>query len=390
MSGRRDNGATADARFMARALALAGRGVGRTHPNPSVGAVFVRGGRIVGEGFTAPAGGPHAEMRALRQAGVRAQGADLYVTLEPCAHVGRTPPCLDALLPLRLRRVVVATPDPNPRVRGRSLRRLRASGVVVELGQGAEAAQAIMAGYRSHILRGRPLVTLKLATTLDGRIATRTGDSRWITGPAARRRTHELRDVHDAILVGAGTVRADDPVLTCRIPGGRNPVRVVMCGPTLDLPARARVLDVRAARTWVVTVVGADEARMARLRRRGVDVLVVPGRRGRVRTAAVLHALAARGITSVLVEGGATVAAAWLRDAVVDRVVWFLAPSLLGGDGTAAIAGLGIQRAAAALRLEGTVVEPVGDDFVVTASLRTAKARRPFASTWPPRYAPAR
>src|SRR5215470_13913973 len=226
-----------DARHMARALELARRGLGRTHPNPSVGAVLVRGGRVVGEGFTAPVGGPHAEVRALAQAGDRARGADLYVTLEPCAHFGRTPPCVSALLPLGLRRVVIATVDPNPRVRGRSIRRLRAGGVVVSVGTGADEANAIMAGYRSHVLRGRPLVTLKLAATLDGRIAARTGDARWITGPAARRRAHELRNVHDAILVGAGTVRADDPQLTCRLRGGRNPIRVVVCGPDLDLPA---------------------------------------------------------------------------------------------------------------------------------------------------------
>lgn len=374
-----------DARFMARAVALATRGLGTTHPNPSVGAVFVRNGRIVGEGRTAPVGGPHAEVQALRAAGARAHGADLYVTLEPCAHFGRTPPCVDALLDLGLRRVVVAVVDPNPKVRGRGLRRLRARGVRVTVGVGEADASSVLAGYRSHVLRGRPLVMLKLAATLDGRIAARTGDARWITGAAARRRAHELRAVHDAILVGAGTVRADDPELTCRIAGGRNPVRVVIAGPRLDLPPRAKIFDVDAAPTWVVTTADAAVPRALRLRRRGVAVIAVPGRRGAISASGLLRTLAARGITSVLVEGGSRVAADLLRAGLVDRVAWFVAPSVLGGDALPAVAELGIARAADALRLDDVAVARLGDDLVVTGSVRGASGARPFASTWPPR-----
>jgi diaminohydroxyphosphoribosylaminopyrimidine deaminase/5-amino-6-(5-phosphoribosylamino)uracil reductase len=370
---------------MGRALELARRGLGRTHPNPAVGAVLVRDGRIVGEGYTAPAGGPHAEVRALEQAGGRARGADLYVTLEPCAHFGRTPPCASTLVPLGLRRVVIAMVDPNPRVRGRGVRRLRAAGAKVTVGVGAQQASALLAGYRSHVLRGRPLVTLKLAATLDGRIAARGGDARWITGPEARRRAHELRDMHDAVLVGAGTVRADDPELTCRIPRGRNPVRVVVAGARLDLPPRSRVLDVGAAPTLVVVPAGADPTRAMRLRRRGVAVVAVPGRRGDLECAGLMRTLAARGITSVLVEGGARVAADLLRAGMVDRIVWFVAPSLLGGDGVAALGTLGIERAAGALRLTDVDVARLGDDVVVTASVAPARGRRPFASGWPPR-----
>jgi diaminohydroxyphosphoribosylaminopyrimidine deaminase/5-amino-6-(5-phosphoribosylamino)uracil reductase len=370
---------------MARAVELAARGLGRTHPNPSVGAVFVRGGRIVGEGRTAPVGGPHAEVEALRAAGERARGADLYVTLEPCAHVGRTPPCVGALLPLGLRRVVVGVVDPNPKVRGRSLRRLRAAGVRVTVGVGEAEALATLAGYRSHVLRGRPLVTLKLASSLDGRIAARGGDARWITGPAARRRAHELRDVHDAVLVGAGTVRADDPALTCRIRGGHDPVRVILAGPELHLPAHARVLDVATAPTWVVTTAGAPASRLRSLCARGVEVVSVPGRGGTVPAGGLLRALAARGITSILVEGGARVAADLLRAGLVDRVVWFLAPSLVGADGVPAIAALGVDRARDALRLIDVQVVPLGDDVMLTASVRGPSGRRPFASTWPPR-----
>lgn len=375
----------ADERFMARAVALARRGLGRTHPNPSVGAVVVKRGRVVGEGFTAPAGGPHAEVRALAAAGAKAHGADLYVTLEPCAHYGRTPPCVSALLEVGLRRVVVAVVDPNPRVRGRSLRRLRAAGVDVSVGVGAAEADAVMAGYRSWIVRGRPIVTLKLAATLDGRIAAVSGDARWITGPAARRRAHELRNVHDAILVGAGTVRADDPELTCRIPGGRNPVRIVVSGVALDLPRRARIFDVATAPTWIVTPVGPDPERAAQLRRRGVQHIAVVGRRGQLAASALMRTLAARGITSLLVEGGADVAADLLRAGLVDRIAWFVAPSVLGGDALGAVGALGIGRASDARRLVDVEIERLGDDILVTGSPVSEKGRRPFASAWPPR-----
>src|SRR4029453_19276668 len=269
-----------DAGCMRRALALAARGLGRTWPNPPVGAVLVRGGRVIGEGFHTRAGAPHAEIEALRAARGRPRGAELFVTLEPCSHHGRTPPCADALLGLGLSRVVVAVPDPNPRVRGRGIRTLRAHGIPVTVGIEATAAGEPLPGFRSSMRRRRPPVMLKLASTLDGRIAARGGDARWITGPAARRRGHELRDVHDAILVGAGTVRADDPALTCRIRGGHHPVRVILAGPRLDLPPGARILDVRAAPTWVVTTGRAQPSRVRRLRRRRGGV-VTPSGRGR-------------------------------------------------------------------------------------------------------------
>ncbi len=359
-----------DARFMARALKLAARGLGRTWPNPPVGAVLVRGGRVVGEGFHRRAGLPHAEVEALRAAGARARGATLYVTLEPCTHHGRTPPCVDALVRLGLRRVVVAIPDPNPRVRGRGIARLRRARVPVVVGPGAEEARRLTAGYRSRLLRGRPLVTLKLATTLDGRIAARGGDARWITGPAARRLAHAFRDVSDAVLVGAGTVRADDPRLTCRLPGGRDPVRVVLAGRHLALPPRARVLARGGPPTWVVAPAGAAPGRVAALRRRGVEVLLVPPRGPRVRFAALVRALAARGLTTLLVEGGAAVAAEALRAGVVDRLVLFVAPTLLGGDGVPMVGALGITRVARALRVRGLAVGRVGGDLVLEGRLR--------------------
>ena len=362
--------AAADARFMARALALAAEGLGRTFPNPPVGAVFVRGGRVVGEGFHHRAGAPHAEIEALRAAGGRVRGATLYVTLEPCAHHGRTPPCAEALVGLGLRRIVVAMVDPNPRVRGRGIAKLRRAGIPVAVGPGAEEARLLTAGYRARVLHGRPLVTLKLATTLDGRIAAAGGDARWITGPAARRLAHALRDVSDAVLVGAGTVRADDPRLTCRLPGGHDPVRIVLAGPALRLPARARVLARGGPPAWVVAPRGAPAARVAALRRRGVEVLLVPGRRGRVPFAALVRLLGARGLTSLLVEGGGTVAAEALRARVVDRLVLFVAPALLGGDAVAAVGPLALRRARDAVRVAGLAVARVGPDLVLEGRVR--------------------
>jgi diaminohydroxyphosphoribosylaminopyrimidine deaminase/5-amino-6-(5-phosphoribosylamino)uracil reductase len=357
---------------MARALELAERGLGRTFPNPPVGAVFVRGGRVLGEGYHHRAGAPHAEIEALKAAGGRVRGATLYVTLEPCSHYGRTPPCADALLDLGLARVVVAMLDPNPRVRGRGLRRLREARIPVEVGSGEAEARRLTEGYRCRVLRGRPLVTLKLALTLDGRIASASGDARWITGPAARGLVHAMRDVSDAVLVGAGTVRADDPRLTCRLPGGRDPIRVVVAGARVSLPLRARVLRQGGGPTWVAVPAAAAPRRVAALRQRGVEVVVVPGRGPRVELQALMRLLGARGLTSLLVEGGSALAAAALRARIVDRVVFFLAPVILGGDGLAAVGALGLRRVTQALRITGLAVGWVGSDLVLEGRLRSA------------------
>jgi diaminohydroxyphosphoribosylaminopyrimidine deaminase/5-amino-6-(5-phosphoribosylamino)uracil reductase len=241
---------------------------------------------------------------------------------------------------------------------------------VIEVGQGEEEARLLTAGYRTRVALGRPLVTLKLALTLDGRIAAAGGDARWITGAPARRLAHALRDVSDAVLVGAGTVRADDPRLTCRLPGGHDPIRVVLAGRRLALPRRARILARGGPPTWLVAPAGAAAARVTALRRAGVDVLLLPGRAGRVPFSRVVHALGARGLTTLLVEGGGTVAAAALRAGVVDRVVFLVAPSLLGGDGVPAVASLGIRRAAHALRLESVAVGRSGEDLVLEGRVR--------------------
>lgn len=368
-----------DADLMRRALALGARGLGRTWPNPPVGAVLVRDGKVVGEGFHRRAGAPHAEIEALRAAGRRARGAELFVTLEPCTHHGRTPPCVDALLPLGLTRVVVGAVDPNPQVRGRGVRRLRQSGIPVVVGVEARAADELVAGFRSRILLGRPLVTLKLALTLDGRIAAHGGDGRWITGPAARREAHALRGATDAVLVGAGTVRADDPRLTCRLPGGHHPLRIVLAGPTLDLPRGARVLTAGGPPTLILAPVGATARRVAALRRLGVEVELLPARGGLIPFEAVVTALGRRGVTRLLVEGGATVGAAALAARAVDRVVLFVAPSILGGDGVPAVGSLGIRRAAGALRLAQITMRRVGEDVVVEGTPRWRRTPLPPA-----------
>jgi diaminohydroxyphosphoribosylaminopyrimidine deaminase/5-amino-6-(5-phosphoribosylamino)uracil reductase len=356
---------------MQAALALAQRGLGRVWPNPAVGCVLVRedDGTVIARGWTQPGGRPHAETEALARAGEGARGATAYVSLEPCAHHGRTPPCADALVAAGVGRVVAAIEDPDPRVAGRGLERLRAAGIPVTLGVGATEAEELNAGFFSRIRLGRPLVTLKLASSLDGRIATRTGDSRWITGEPARRRAHGLRASHDAILVGTETARADDPELSCRLPGlsGRSPVRIVL-DRQLRLPLTAKLIaGARQQPTWLATAPESDVARRAVLAGQGVQIIEVPAETsGRLSLPALLHALGERGITRLLVEGGGRLAAALLAADLVDRLVWFRAPALIGGDGLPALADLGLDRVADAVRFRRIAIGQVGDDIVET------------------------
>jgi diaminohydroxyphosphoribosylaminopyrimidine deaminase/5-amino-6-(5-phosphoribosylamino)uracil reductase len=358
---------------MARALALAATARGRTTPNPMVGAVVVAGGEIIAEGRHERAGGPHAEAEALARAGAAARGADLYVNLEPCAHQGRTPPCADAVVGAGIARVFAAMQDPNPLVAGRGISRLRAAGVKVSVGLlGAEAAR-LNEVYCRHITSGLPHVTLKIGMSLDGKTATRTGEARWITGEAARRRVHELRNTVDAVLVGIGTVLADDPDLTTRLPGTdcRNPDRVVI-DTHLRIPSKAKILAHRGrARTILVAGPNAAPARVLELREMGAEVVVVDGGRRRVSMPAAMQALAGLGITSVLVEGGSEIAASSLEAGIVDKVVFFIAPLLIGGrEAPPVIGGRGVAALADAVRLRGVRWEGVGDDIMVEGYLR--------------------
>jgi diaminohydroxyphosphoribosylaminopyrimidine deaminase/5-amino-6-(5-phosphoribosylamino)uracil reductase len=339
----------ADARFMRRALALAERGRGTTAPNPVVGAVIVRGGRIAAEGFHRRAGEAHAEVNALAALRGAPRGITLYVTLEPCSHTGRTGPCTDAILAARPARVVVGCRDPNPIVDGRGIARLRRAGVRVEVGCLQDECRAAIAAYAIWVRERRPLVTLKAAATLDGFIADRAPRGRrapvWISGPDARRAAHELRAAHDAILVGAGTLRADDPHLTVRLPGRRGhrrPLRVVLAG-RRGLPRGAQALDGAA------------------------PTLIFQDPRGRVSLVPALEVLAARGIQSLLVEGGCAIHGAFIGAGLVDRVALFLAPKLVGGG--VSLASGGDLPLARALRLGPIAVRPVGPDLLLTADV---------------------
>jgi diaminohydroxyphosphoribosylaminopyrimidine deaminase/5-amino-6-(5-phosphoribosylamino)uracil reductase len=355
-----------DLNHMRAALALARRGLGSTWPNPSVGCVVAREGRVVGRGWTQPGGRPHAETEALARAGEAARDATAYVTLEPCSHWGRTPPCCDALIAAGVSRVVVAAGDPDPRVDGRGLRRLREAGITVEQGLLEAEARAIIAGFVRRITRGLPLVTLKLATSLDGRIATAGGESRWITGGAARRAAHGLRANHDAVLVGSGTVLADDPDLSCRIPGmARVPIARVVADTRLRTPLGARLLrTARAVPTWIATRTGQAPAALAPFLEAGVEVLPVRAKEGGLDLAALLGALAQRGVTRVLAEGGAGIAAGLLRAGLVDRVAWFHAPGVMGGDGLPAVRPLPLTTLSAMPRFRRVASRAVGEDWL--------------------------
>ncbi len=351
---------------MRAALALARRGLGNAWPNPSVGCVVVRDGRVVGRAVTAPGGRPHAEPLALAMAGEAARGAIVYVTLEPCCHQGRTPPCTEALIAAGVARVVIAVRDPDPRVNGAGIVRLRAAGIVVEEGLLGTEAEEVNAGFFSRVRRGRPLVTLKLASTLDGRIATRTGESRWITGESARRMAHALRGRHDAVMVGVGTVLTDDPVLTCRLPGFTpvGPVRVVA-----DSHLRTRltcrlVATAQQAPTWLIASDSADPERRRALEEAGATVITVAAGTLGVDLAQAMAALAERGMTRVLVEGGAQLAAAMLRADLIDRIAWFHAPSVMGGDGWPAAQAFGVERLAEMPRFVRHAASPMGEDWL--------------------------
>ncbi|MDX2223266.1 MAG: bifunctional diaminohydroxyphosphoribosylaminopyrimidine deaminase/5-amino-6-(5-phosphoribosylamino)uracil reductase RibD [Rhodospirillaceae bacterium] len=310
----------ADQHCMAAALRLAERGLGDTWPNPSVGCVIVSAGRVVGRGTTRSGGRPHAETEALAMAGAAARGSTVYVTLEPCSHHGQTPPCADALAAAGVARVVVAATDPDPRVSGGGLAKMRAAGVHVTENVGRAEAAALNVGFFRRVTAGRPMFALKVAGSLDGRIALSNGASQWITGPSARAAGHLLRARFDAILAGSGTVLADDPHLTCRLPGyaGRPKVRVILDRRGRVTP-RYRVSDTAAAPTWFYRAPGMD------LR-------------------AVATDLAAKGLTRVLIEGGGEVAAAALRAGLIDEIYWFRGPQVLGGDGVPAVAGLTLDR----------------------------------------------
>jgi len=353
-----------DARFMALALALGRRGLGRTWPNPAVGAVIVKDGHIVGRGWTQPGGRPHAETQALARAGAAARGATLYATLEPCSHYGKTPPCADAIVAAGIARVVSALVDPNPEVAGAGHWRMAQAGIVVEVGLNADEARRAHAGHIRRVQDGRPHVTLKLAVSADEKVGLAGRRPTPITGGRARNWVHLMRAMNDAVLTGIGTALADDPLLTCRLPGMRSPVRVVLDG-MLRLPLTGRlVTTARATPLWVVTAESAPPERERALAAQGVEVMRAAQTGGKLELAAVLKLLAGRGITRLMVEAGPILATAFLRADLVDEAVLFRSPTAIGADGLDALDGLPLSALTRSPRLKSTGREVLGADTV--------------------------
>ncbi|MCF6178532.1 MAG: bifunctional diaminohydroxyphosphoribosylaminopyrimidine deaminase/5-amino-6-(5-phosphoribosylamino)uracil reductase RibD [Geopsychrobacter sp.] len=357
--------------YMQQALTLARRALGRTAPNPAVGAVIVRNDRVVGEGFHPRAGEPHAEIFALRDAVDEATGADIYVTLEPCSHQGRTGPCADALITAGVKRVFVGTIDPNPQVAGRGIKRLQEAGIDGQVGVCEAECRALIAPFSWHIRTGMPYTLYKAAMTLDGQMATRRGDSRWVSGEESRQRVHRLRDQVDAIMVGVDTVLADNPQLSTRLPqGGRDPLRVVVDS-QLRIPLDSRIVNLQStAPTLIATTDRAPADKMRRLSALGCEVLLLPEVKGRVSLIELWQRLGQRDIQHLLLEGGRTLAAAALQSGLINRLQVYIAPKLVGGTGLSGLfSGPGCALMKDALAVSDLRVEQVGSDLLLSAEV---------------------
>ncbi len=357
---------------MRRALELARKGEGRTSPNPLVGAVIVKHGRVVGEGYHKKAGGPHAEIAALRKAAARARGADLYVNLEPCCHHGRTPPCTQAIIDAGIKNVMVGMRDPNKRIGGKGIRQLKKNGVRVTAGVLRKECGRINEVFVKYIRTRRPYVILKSALSLDGRIATRSGDSQWISGPQARERVHQMRDKADAVLVGSGTVLKDNPRLTARLKKGKgnHPARVILDGRN-RVPLTANVFK-NGGSQRIIYVSGPRlrPSRGKRLRRMGVEVLVLNEKKGNLDLRQLMKKLGKMEFSSLLIEGGAEVYAGALKAGIVDKIVFFVAPIIIGGrDARGAVGGEGIEKIRQAYKIKNLTVVPVGNDLMLEGNL---------------------
>lgn len=368
-----------DTAYMKLALRLAAKGAGWVSPNPMVGAVVVKDGRIIGRGYHRAYGKPHAEVEAMNRAGAEAKGADLYVTLEPCNHQGRTPPCTQAVLNAGIRRVVIATLDPNPRVNGHGAEVLQARGLQVETGLLAEEARRLNEAWFKWVETGLPFVIAKAACSLDGKIATATGESQWLTGEIARGFGHQLRHQLDAILVGVGTALADDPQLTTRLPArstkkakrSRDPIRIVLDS-RLRLPLEAKMLHLdSAAPTWIACTNSAPKDKIQAIKDLGADVLVMPGESGRVALKPLLQELGRRQVQSLLVEGGAETLGSFFDQWLVDKFYFFYAPKILGGKtAPGMLAGAGVQRLGDALQAGDLKVRRLGPDLLIMGYLQ--------------------
>lgn len=358
-----------DRRYLRLACRLAEKAAGRTSPNPMVGAVLVRNEEIVGSGFHQFAGGDHAEIVALKKAGSKAQGSTLYINLEPCNHQGRTPPCTRSLIAAGVKQIVAGMKDPNPLVSGNGLRALRRAGIKVRTGILEEECRTLNEAFTKFITRGLPFVTVKLAASLDGKIATASGDARWISCERSRATVHLLRNRYDAVLVGAGTVVTDNPQLTCRIAGGRDPWRIILDA-RLRIPLAAEFLRQPGSdKNIIVTSNSAPADKIRALEDLGATVWRLPLREGAVPWLPVLKKLAKMGIVSVLIEGGAITAAGALKEKAVDKMLLFYAPKLLGGDAHYMIDSLGVQRIKQSVALQRLKVQKSGTDLLVSGYL---------------------
>jgi len=356
--------------FMREALRIARNAEGRTSPNPLVGAVIVKDGKIIAEGWHRQAGTPHAEIHALNMAGELSRGATLYVTLEPCSHFGRTPPCANKIIDAGISRVVAAMSDPNPKVAGRGFELLRAAGVEVEVGLLESEARRLNEVFIKWVTRRLPFVTMKFACSLDGKIATSTGESQWISGIDSRRFTHHLRDINDAILVGVGTVLADNPNLTTRLVDGKNPVRVIVDSKART-PLDSKVVADNSARTIIATTNKAPQEKISALKARGVEVITAGDEL--VDLKFLMHELAEREITSVLVEGGGTIHFSMLRAGLVDKVLAFVAPKIIGGSNAlTAVEGAGFEKLSDAVELDDLTAQQIGKDILISGYVKEA------------------
>jgi diaminohydroxyphosphoribosylaminopyrimidine deaminase/5-amino-6-(5-phosphoribosylamino)uracil reductase len=354
-----------DRAMMQKCLQLAHQALGRTAPNPLVGSIVVKDGEIVGQGFHPGAGQPHAEVFALREAGAKAQGATVYVNLEPCNHYGRTPPCTEALIAAGVAKVVVGMVDPNPRVCGEGIARLRTAGIEVQVGVEEEASRQLNQAFIHRVLYQRPFGILKYAMTLDGKIAATTGHSAWVTTPESRDRVHQLRSVCDAIIIGGNTVRRDNPLLTSHGVSDRNPLRVVMSR-SLDLPEECQLWEIEQANTIIFTQTGSNVQLQQKLKDRGVEIIELSS----LTPIAVMENLYQRGLSQVLWECGGVLAAAAIADGTVQKVMVFIAPKIIGGQNAPSpIGDLGLLKMTDALQLNDVRCSAIGTDFLLEGYL---------------------
>jgi diaminohydroxyphosphoribosylaminopyrimidine deaminase / 5-amino-6-(5-phosphoribosylamino)uracil reductase len=358
-----------DEHWMRRVFRLAEKGRGRTSPNPMVGAILVKDGKMAGEGYHAKAGEAHAEVIALQQAREEARGAVLYLNLEPCMHYGKTPPCAPQVIESGVKRVVIGMEDPNPLIKGKGIEMLRRAGLDVEVGILEKECQRLNEAFCKYILKKEPFVILKVAATLDGKLATRNGDSKWISGEASRRFVHKLRDQVDGVLVGIGTILKDDPQLTARIKGGKNPYRIVLDS-RLKIPEEAKVIGTSPSKAIIATTEFAPKDKIEKLEKRGVRVLILDSQEGKINLKSCLFKLGEIGMTSLLVEGGSQINGSFLDEGLIDKLLLFLSPKLIGDHQALGIfGGRGVSSLEEAVALKEMKTRRVGEDILLEGYL---------------------